>query len=111
VVAKYRKSVRYSQFEGDVVGRVPDHFMNLTLSSELEAFVRQKVESGQYGSFAQVIEDGLLLLEERDHVMGLRRERLLHELAAGVDQANSHQLIGAADVYRGLADKSNSYNE
>lgn len=85
--------------------------MNLTLSSELEAFVRQKVESGQYSSFAQVIEDGLLLLEERDHVMVLRRERLLHELAAGVDQANSRQLIGAADVYRGLADKSSSYSE
>ncbi len=85
--------------------------MNLSLSAELDAFVRRKVESGQYSSYAQVIEDGLLLLEERDHVMLLRRERLLHELAGGIDQANNRQLIGAADVYRGLAEKSSSYGE
>jgi antitoxin ParD1/3/4 len=85
--------------------------MNVSLSSELEAFVRGKVESGQYTSFTQVIEDGLLLLEERDHVMLLRRERLLQELAGGIDQANNRQLVGAAEVYRGLAEKSNTYGE
>jgi antitoxin ParD1/3/4 len=85
--------------------------MNLSLSQELEAFVREKVESGQYASFAQVIEDGLLLLEERDHVMVLRRERLLRELANGVAQANNRQLIDAASVYRGLIDKSSAETE
>lgn len=85
--------------------------MNVSLSSELEAFVRQKVESGQYSSYAQVIEDGLFLLQERDQVMLMRRERLLDELAGGVDQANNRQLIGAADVYRGLAAKSSAYGE
>jgi antitoxin ParD1/3/4 len=85
--------------------------MNLSLSQELEAFVREKVESGQYASYSQVIEDGLLLLEERDHVMVLRRERLLRELANGVAQANNRQLIDAASVYRGLIDKSSSESE
>ena len=88
-----------------------DHSVNFTLSKELEAFVRQKVESGQYVSYAQVIEDGLLLLEERDHVMIVRRERLLAELSNGIAQANDRQLIDAEDVYRGLADKSSSYDE
>ena len=85
--------------------------MNFSLSLELEAFVRQKVESGQYESYSQVIEDGLLLLEERDHVMALRHERLLRELANGVAQANNRQLIDAASVYRGLIDKSSSESE
>jgi antitoxin ParD1/3/4 len=85
--------------------------MNFSLSQELEAFVREKVESGQYASYAQVIEDGLLLLEERDQVMVLRRERLLRELANGVAQANNRQMIDAASVYRGLIDKSRAETE
>lgn len=85
--------------------------MNFTLSQELEAFVRQKIESGQYTSYAQVIEEGLLLLEERDHVMVLRRERLLRELANGVAQADNRQLIDADSVYRGLVEKSGSVSE
>jgi antitoxin ParD1/3/4 len=97
--------------ERDVVRRVMDHAVNFTLSNELETYVRQKVESGQYVSYAQVIEDGLLLLEERDHVMIVRRERLLRELSNGIAQANDRQLIDAEDVYRGLADKSSSYGE
>jgi antitoxin ParD1/3/4 len=85
--------------------------MNFTLSHELETFVRQKIESGQYASYAQVVEEGLLLLEERDHVMVLRRERLLRELANGVAQANNRQLIDADSVYRGLIEKSRSESE
>jgi len=85
--------------------------MNVLLSHELEAFVRAKVESGEYGSSAQVIEEALMLLDDRDHVMVARRDRLLRLLADGVAQANNHQLIDAADVYRGLATRSDLHAE
>ncbi len=85
--------------------------MNVLLSHELEAFVRRKVESGEYGSSAQVVEEALKLLDERDHVMLVRKERLLRVLADGVAQANNHQLIDASDVYKGLAARSDPHGE
>ncbi|MEO5882558.1 MAG: type II toxin-antitoxin system ParD family antitoxin [Caldimonas sp.] len=85
--------------------------MNVLLSHELEAFVRAKVESGEYGSSAQVIEEALMLLDDRDHVMVARKDRLLRLLADGVAQALNHQLIDAAEVYRGLANRSDLHAE
>jgi antitoxin ParD1/3/4 len=85
--------------------------MNVPLSHELEAFVRAKVESGEYSSSAQVVEEALMLLDDRDHVMVARRERLLRVLADAVAQANNHQLIDAVDVYRGLANRSDPHGE
>jgi antitoxin ParD1/3/4 len=85
--------------------------MNVLLSHDLEAFVRAKVESGEYGSSTEVIEEALMLLDDRDHVIVARRERLLRILADGVAQATNHQLIDASDVYRGLASRSDPHGE
>ena len=85
--------------------------MNVLLSHELEAFIRRKVESEEYSSSAQVIEEALMLLEERDQVMLLRKERLLRLLADGVAQATNRQVIDAADVYRGLANRADLNRE
>lgn len=49
--------------------------MNVSLTSQLESFVRQKVESGLYGSASEVVRDALRLLAERDsHLYALRRD-------------------------------------
>jgi antitoxin ParD1/3/4 len=85
--------------------------MNLTLTAELEEFIRQKVRSGYYESPAQVVEEALLLLEERDHLTRIRRERLLRELASGVFQANNRQLVDGAQVFAGLQNQANAASE
>lgn len=85
--------------------------MNLSLSAELEEMIRAKVASGAYDSPAQLIEEALLLLEERDHLQRIRRERLLRELANGVFQADSHQLVEGAEVLHGLFNKANATDE
>ena len=85
--------------------------MNVQLSHALESFVRAKVESGEYSSVAQVIEEALMVLDDRDHVLRARRERLLRVLADGVDQANNHQLIDAASVFRSLSARSEQHSE
>jgi len=46
--------------------------MNVSLSSELERFVRENVSSGRYRSASEVVRDALRLLQENDHE---RRER------------------------------------
>jgi len=48
--------------------------MNVSLTSELERFVTEKVESGLYTSNSEVVREALRLLRHRDR---LRRRRLL----------------------------------
>lgn len=60
--------------------------MNVSLTTELEAWIQAKVRSGLYQSASEVVRDSLRLLRERDE----QRLRLLagprDELAAGVRQ-------------------------
>lgn len=55
--------------------------MELILSPECEAMVREKVASGRYANISEVIEDALRLLDERD-----RRQRLRDAIAIGDEQ-------------------------
>ena len=40
--------------------------MNVNLTPELEAFVKDKVSSGRYNSSSEVVRDALRLFEEQD---------------------------------------------
>ena len=55
--------------------------MNVSLTPQLEALVRQKVESGLYNNASEVVREALRLLEERD-----RLNRLKAALAIGDEQ-------------------------
>ena len=79
--------------------------VNVSVSPALEELIRRKVESGLYESIGQVIQEALLLLEERDQVTLMRRERLLAEIAKGVYQADNRQLVDFDEVLRGLQRK------
>lgn len=49
--------------------------MNVSLTPRLEKFVRQKVESGLYGSASEVVREALRLLGEKDGQLDtLRRD-------------------------------------
>ena len=82
--------------------------MNISLPPRLETLIRQKVESGFYESFSQVIEEALYLVEERDHVQSMRRERLLEEIAKGIYQADNRHLVDSSEVFRTLRKKPTS---
>ena len=85
--------------------------MNFALSPELEDLIRRKVASGEYQSPAQVVEEALLLLEERDHLAALRRERLVAEVASGLLEADNRQLIDGAQVFHRLIAHANATDE
>lgn len=80
--------------------------MNIWLAPEAASIIRKKIESGLYDSYAQVIQEALILLEERDQTRVLRTHRLLEEIANGIDQANNRQLIDALEVFRTLRVKA-----
>ena len=55
--------------------------MNISLTSELEQLVHEKVRTGMYQTASEVIREGLRLLRERDQ----RVEALRQDLRAGFD--------------------------
>ena len=66
--------------------------MNISLTPQLEALVKTKVESGLYGSASEVMRDALRLLEERDRRQFLRVEELRVEIKKGLDSGESTPL-------------------
>lgn len=64
--------------------------MNVSLPPELEARVRQRVESGMYGSASEVIREALRLFEAYEQVKTAKLDSLRQDIAQGLnDAANS----------------------
>jgi antitoxin ParD1/3/4 len=63
--------------------------MNVSLTSELEQFVKDKVESGLYNNASEVIRESLRLLREHDEVRLKWRE----QIERGWLQAQAGQLV------------------
>jgi antitoxin ParD1/3/4 len=59
--------------------------MNISLTPQLEKLVKNKVESGHYGSASEVMREALRLLAERDHRQSVRIEELRAEIKKGLD--------------------------
>ena len=65
--------------------------MNITLSSEFERRIAEKVSTGLYSSASEVIRDGLRLLFERDALREHQLAALKQEVTAGFRQLDSGQ--------------------
>lgn len=59
--------------------------MNVNLTEQLEACVRDKVDSGLYNSASEVVRDALWLLEEQDQFRKAKLEALRSEIQKGLD--------------------------
>jgi antitoxin ParD1/3/4 len=62
--------------------------MSVTLTPELEAQIRERVDSGRYHDANEVVGDALRLLEEHE-----RSEHLNALLAVGLEQARRGELV------------------
>jgi antitoxin ParD1/3/4 len=60
--------------------------MNISLTPQLEEFIRRKVNSGLYHSASEVVREALRLLEERDRLREMRLKILRKEIQEGIDQ-------------------------
>lgn len=58
--------------------------MNVSLTPQLETFIKQKVDTGMYTSASEVIREALRLLEERDALQAVKLESLREDIEAGV---------------------------
>ena len=62
--------------------------MNVSLTSELEKMVNERVRSGMYSSASEVIREALRLLNEQEQLRRQRLEELRKEIDIGLEQAN-----------------------
>jgi len=57
--------------------------MNFSLTPQLEQFVRERTESGEYNNASEVVRDALRLLKHSEERRTLRLERLRESIRAG----------------------------
>ena len=62
--------------------------MNVNLTPELEAMVKQKVASGLYNSASEVVREALRLMEEQDRIREAKLERLRLDIAEGLNSGD-----------------------
>ncbi len=66
--------------------------MNVSLTSELEKYVSEKVASGLYHSASEVIREGLRLLKDQDALREIRLNELRQQIQEGLDSGESQPL-------------------
>jgi antitoxin ParD1/3/4 len=65
--------------------------MNISLSDELDEFVRGKTASGQYASSSEVVRAALRLLEREDALHHEKMKILKREVGIGLKQARERK--------------------
>ncbi|MFA6064166.1 MAG: type II toxin-antitoxin system ParD family antitoxin [Gallionella sp.] len=65
--------------------------MNVSLPPELEARVRQRVDSGMYGSASEVIREALRLFEAYEQVKTSKLESLRQDIAKGLSDVKNER--------------------
>lgn len=58
--------------------------MNVSLTAELEGFVKAKVSTGMYGSVSEVVREALRLMEARDAMQAMKLDALRQEIGRGI---------------------------
>lgn len=66
--------------------------MNVSLPPELEARVRQRVESGMYGSASEVIREALRLFDAYEQVKTAKLDSLRQDIAQGMNDTANGQV-------------------
>ena len=73
--------------------------MNVNLTPQLEALVRQKVASGLYSSASEVVREALRLMEEQDRMRAIKLEQLRQEIRDGLNSGNP-ELLNIEEIKR-----------
>ncbi|MBY0544905.1 MAG: type II toxin-antitoxin system ParD family antitoxin [Gammaproteobacteria bacterium] len=79
--------------------------MNVSLTTELEKYVHEKVNSGLYTSASEVIRESLRLMHNYDDIQKQRIEQLSQSIDVGLVQLKSGKKIDAKESYKRLSNK------
>ena len=67
--------------------------MNVSLTPELESFVRGLVETGRYSSASEVVREALRLVEEREQLRRIRIDALRDEIQKGIEDLEAGRVV------------------
>ena len=76
--------------------------MTVSLTADLEEYVKTKIQSGQFNSPGEIVRAGLQLLQEQDALRQIKLEQLRKDIAVGIEAADRGELISSEDVFREL---------
>lgn len=68
-------------------------YVEVAIPKSLEALVRRKVEEGQYSTEDEVVADALRLMQVRDEVVAIKRDRLRDALERGYQDVAAGRVI------------------
>jgi antitoxin ParD1/3/4 len=77
--------------------------LNVNLTPELEAMVRDKVATGLYSSASEVVREALRLMEEKDRFNKMKLDQLRNDMQAGIDSGDAGTLDAGEIKRRGRA--------
>jgi len=75
--------------------------MNVSLTPELEKFVKDKVATGRYTSASEVVREALRIFEERD----ARQEELRKEVQKGIDSLDRGEAVDGEVFFEELRNR------
>ena len=73
--------------------------MNVSLTSELEKFIAEKLRDGLYRSASEVVREGLRLLVQQDRIQKETLKSLHQDIQAGLDQLDAGETIDGKDAF------------
>ena len=74
--------------------------MNVSLTAELDAFVRERVAAGLYATSSEVVREGLRLLQQREREADESLAALRSQLQRGIEQADRGEFVDGDEVFR-----------
>lgn len=77
--------------------------LNVNLTPELEAMVRDKVATGLYSSASEVVREALRLMEEKDRFNKMKLDQLRADIQAGIASGDAGTLDVESIKRRGRA--------
>ncbi|HMO24794.1 MAG TPA: type II toxin-antitoxin system ParD family antitoxin [Tepidisphaeraceae bacterium] len=78
------------------------HQLNVSLTPELDRFVRGRVETGQYATSSEVVREALRLLQQRDRETETAMQALREKLSRAVEQADRGEFVDGERVFAHL---------
>ena len=81
--------------------------MNITLSSDQQAFVQSQIETGHYSSVEDLISEALVLLASRQQKLAELRQ----QIAVGTEQIRNGQVTNGEEVFDRLQVKISSLSQ
>jgi antitoxin ParD1/3/4 len=82
--------------------------LTITVTPEIEAFIRARVASGRFDTASDVVREGLRLLELREHEREAAIGEIRREIEVGLEQAKAGQLRDGEAFFAELAQRRSS---